>query len=210
MEINAGAPSDGGSQIAGGSPIDGGTSGAVTLSIAIVGPPGEVVSEPAGINCYTFSVDAPPSVCEAPFLRGGQVVLTAGTAGFVGWSGGGCENAGTNSCTLVLTADTTVTANFTLWTERQPFPAAVSALALFDGSLVAAGRDGTLFSADWLTWTPVYDAIGTRQLAASVAPQIVDQVLDTYKVQTFATVPSMEALRNVRLALETAMDCQAA
>jgi len=50
----------------------------------------------------------------------------------------------------------------------------------------------------------------TRQLAASVAPQIVDQVLDTYKVQTFATVPSMEALRNVRLALETAMDCQAA
>ena len=167
--LDAGAPSDGGSQIAGGSPIDGGTSGAVTLSIAIVGPPGEVVSEPAGINCYTFSVDAPPSVCEAPFLRGGQVVLTAGTAGFVGWSGGGCENAGTNSCTLVLTADTTVTANFTLWTERQPFPAAVSALALFDGSLVAAGRDGTLFSADWLTWTPVYDAIGTRQLAASDA-----------------------------------------
>jgi hypothetical protein len=50
----------------------------------------------------------------------------------------------------------------------------------------------------------------TRQLAAGVAPQIVDQVLDTYKVQTFATVPSMETLGNVRLALETAMDCQAA
>ncbi len=50
----------------------------------------------------------------------------------------------------------------------------------------------------------------TRQLAAGVAPQIVDQVLDTYKVQTFAAVPSMEALGNVRLALETAMDCQAA
>jgi hypothetical protein len=50
----------------------------------------------------------------------------------------------------------------------------------------------------------------TRQLAAGVAPQIVDQVLDTYRVHTFATVPSMEALGNVRLALETAMDCQAA
>jgi len=50
----------------------------------------------------------------------------------------------------------------------------------------------------------------TRQLAAGVAPQIVDQVLDTYKVQTFATVPSMEALGNVRLALESAMDCLAA
>jgi hypothetical protein len=50
----------------------------------------------------------------------------------------------------------------------------------------------------------------TRQLAAGVAPQIVDQVLDTYKVQTFATVPTLEALGNVRLALETAMDCLAA
>jgi hypothetical protein len=50
----------------------------------------------------------------------------------------------------------------------------------------------------------------TRQLAAGVAPQIVDQVLDTYKVHTFATVPSMEALGNVRLALESAMDCLAA
>ena len=50
----------------------------------------------------------------------------------------------------------------------------------------------------------------TRQLAAGVAPQIVDQVLDTYKVHTFATVPSMEALGNVRLALESVRDCVAA
>jgi hypothetical protein len=48
----------------------------------------------------------------------------------------------------------------------------------------------------------------TRLLAAEVSPQIVDQILDTYSVQTFATVPSLEALNNVRLALETARDIQ--
>jgi hypothetical protein len=47
-----------------------------------------------------------------------------------------------------------------------------------------------------------------RQLAAEVSPQVVDQILDTYNVQTFATVPSLEALNNVRLALETARDAQ--
>jgi hypothetical protein len=48
----------------------------------------------------------------------------------------------------------------------------------------------------------------TRQLAAEVSPQIVDQILDTYNVQTFATIPSLETLNNVRLALETARDAQ--
>jgi hypothetical protein len=42
-----------------------------------------------------------------------------------------------------------------------------------------------------------------------VSPQTVDQVLDTYKAQTFATVPSVEALSNIRLALETARNSQA-
>ena len=49
----------------------------------------------------------------------------------------------------------------------------------------------------------------SRQLAADVSPQTVDQVLDTYKAQTFATVPSVEALSNIRLALETARNSQA-
>jgi hypothetical protein len=48
----------------------------------------------------------------------------------------------------------------------------------------------------------------TRQLAAEVSPLVVDQILDTYNVQTFATVPSLETLNNVRLALETARDAQ--
>jgi hypothetical protein len=48
----------------------------------------------------------------------------------------------------------------------------------------------------------------TRQLAAEVSPPVVNQILDTYNVQTFATVPSLEALNNVRLALETARDAQ--
>lgn len=76
-----------------------------TLSVASVGM-GSVTSSPAGISCGT--------TCSAAFAAGSTVTLTAAPANgntFTGWSGGGCS--GTGTCTVIMTADTTVTANFT-------------------------------------------------------------------------------------------------
>lgn len=67
---------------------------------------GSISSSPAGISCG--------STCSNTFAAGAQVTLTA-TAGsastFAGWSGGGCS--GTGTCTVTLSGNTTVTADFT-------------------------------------------------------------------------------------------------
>jgi phospholipase C len=73
---------------------------------AASGAEGTVTSSPSGVNCG--------STCSATFNSGTAVTLTA-TANngstFAGWSGGGCSGAGT--CTVVLSAATTVAATFT-------------------------------------------------------------------------------------------------
>ncbi len=66
---------------------------------------GTVTSAPAGITCGTS--------CSASYNSGTSVTLSAAAAAgstFTGWSGGGCS--GTSSCTLALTATTTVIATF--------------------------------------------------------------------------------------------------
>jgi YVTN family beta-propeller protein len=66
---------------------------------------GTVTSTPSGINCG--------ATCNASFQSGTQVVLSAAAASgstFAGWSGGGC--AGTQACTVTLSANTTVNASF--------------------------------------------------------------------------------------------------
>jgi phospholipase C len=65
---------------------------------------GTVASSPSGINCG--------STCTASFPSGSAVTLTATAASnstFTGWSGA-CT--GTAACTVTLSADTSVTANF--------------------------------------------------------------------------------------------------
>ena len=82
----------------------GGTSNfALTVNEAGTGT-GTVTSAPAGINCKP--------TCSANFASGKQIVLTATPATgstFAGWSAP-CE--GTGTCTVTLTAATTVTATF--------------------------------------------------------------------------------------------------
>ena len=76
------------------------------LTISTVGTGnGIVTSTPAGITCGTS--------CSASYANGTVVTLTATPAAgstFAGWSGGGCS--GTGSCTVTLSAATTVKAIF--------------------------------------------------------------------------------------------------
>ena len=77
------------------------------------GGSGTVTSSPAGINCGT--------TCSASFTSGTAVTLTASPAAgstFAGWSGGGCS--GTGTCTVTLTAATSVTATFQMLPPAAP------------------------------------------------------------------------------------------
>jgi carboxypeptidase T len=72
---------------------------------------GMITSSPAGIDCG--------STCSTTFNYNTSVILSASPAvgsTFAGWSGGGCS--GTGPCTLSLTSDTYVIANFTLETRQ--------------------------------------------------------------------------------------------
>jgi virginiamycin B lyase len=77
-----------------------------TLSVAPAGSgAGTVTSNPSGINCG--------ATCNASYLVNTQVTLTAAAAAgstFAGWSGGGCS--GILTCTVTMSANTTVTATF--------------------------------------------------------------------------------------------------
>lgn len=67
---------------------------------------GTVTSSPSGIDCG--------STCTASFDNGTSVTITATPAGgstFAGWSG---DCSGTGTCTLTMSADKAVTANFTV------------------------------------------------------------------------------------------------
>jgi hypothetical protein len=82
-----------------------GTNSTLTVTKAGTGT-GTVTSAPAGINCGT--------TCSAPFANGTQVVLTATPATGSTFTGWGAPCSGTGTCTLTITAATTVAANFTL------------------------------------------------------------------------------------------------
>jgi len=83
-----------------------------TFSLSISKPgkgSGTVTSVPSGINCG--------AACIAPFAGGTSVTLTATPAAgsiLTGWSGA-CSGAGA-SCSFVMNADTSVTANFSIVT----------------------------------------------------------------------------------------------
>ena len=87
----------------------GGNPGGVRLTVAKTGTgSGTVISSPAGINCGTS--------CAADFASGAQVTLTATAAAgssFGSWSGGACAGSTAPSCTVTMSAATTLQASFT-------------------------------------------------------------------------------------------------
>ena len=95
---------------------------------------GTVTSAPAGISCGT--------TCSAAFASGTAVTLTAAPAtgsSFTGWSGGSCS--GTGTCTVTLSAATTVSAAFAA------LPPTLS--LAFQGKLRdKVGKSSTAFSPD--------------------------------------------------------------
>ena len=88
----------------GGSP----TQAVVTVTLAGPSAAGSVTSVPAGINC-------PSAACGAQFTVGTEMVLSATTSaghGFVGWTGGCTQTAGTTCSILVPQGSTNTTATF--------------------------------------------------------------------------------------------------
>ena len=80
-----------------------------TLTVVVTGTgTGTVNSNPVGISGCT-------SNCSATFDKATPVTLTASGAGFTGWSGSGCSGT-SSTCLVTLTADATVTANFSTTT----------------------------------------------------------------------------------------------
>lgn len=80
---------------------------------------GEVSSSPAGID----ECGAPAGSCEAPYVDGTVVTLTAAAAPgstFAGWSGGDCS--GTGTCQVTLSDERDVTATFSAVPPPPPPP----------------------------------------------------------------------------------------
>ena len=121
----------------------------VSISVA-GGGSGTVTSNPAGINCG--------SSCQADFLSGTAVTLTAtpnSNSNFTGWSGA-CSGSG--ACTVTISAATSATATFAL----QDFSLSPASTAL---SLQPGGQ-GT----DVITLAGVKGPFGSAvQLACAVA-----------------------------------------
>ncbi len=110
---------------------------------------GTVTSNPAGINCG--------ATCSASFASGTQITLTAAPATgstFTGWGAGPCE--GTGTCTLTLSAATTVVANFAASTNNFTLTVAKSGNGTGTVTSTPAGINcGATCSASFASGTPI-------------------------------------------------------
>jgi virginiamycin B lyase len=107
------------------------------LSVALSGGgSGTVTSSPSGINCGP--------TCSASFDTGRQITLSVAAASgstFAGWSGVGCS--GIDPCTVTLTVNSTVTANFVQNTSTN---IALAAAVLPLSRSVEVGATATAFA----------------------------------------------------------------
>ena len=97
-----------------------------------------------GTGVVTGGAISCPGTCEQNYPAGSQVTLSATpSAGseFAGWSGGEC--AGTDTCTFLVTANTTVTATFiaeTQLTVSAPATTTYGSSVTFSGTLTQASN----------------------------------------------------------------------
>ncbi len=128
---------------------------------------GTVTSSPAGISCTSGS----SAGCTASFASGTSVTLTAApdaSSSFPGWSDP-CFGSQA-PCTFTVSNNTNVTATFSGWVVRRPFPTWVGGAVQLGSTLVAVGLGSAyVTSADGLAWTghPFAAAPSLRGIAVS-------------------------------------------
>ncbi|MHB8136020.1 MAG: InlB B-repeat-containing protein, partial [Anaerolineaceae bacterium] len=134
--------------------VDGVSAGAVTSYTFTNVIANHTIAASFAINAYTLTVVSDhATVTKTPdqptYTYGTDVLLTMGTVDpgwtFTGWSGGGCT--GTSPCTVDMTANTTVTANFT----QEEYSLSVGIDPAASGNIVNLSNNGPYFYNDEVT-----------------------------------------------------------
>ncbi|MEJ2641873.1 MAG: BACON domain-containing carbohydrate-binding protein, partial [Desulfosarcinaceae bacterium] len=152
---------------------------------------GRVTSIPAGIDC-TLTADVLSGDGSERFAEGSEIELTATpdrNSAFAGWSGDACTEAG-STCTLTLTAGTTVTANFEPSCNADEYGIDASKLSFATG-----GGSGTLTvtAPEGCPWSVAVD-----KTWISVDPETANGSGDGSV--TYAVAPNPEGSRSASLA----------
>jgi hypothetical protein len=152
---------------------------AVPLTVTKNGS-GTVTGSPTGIDCGI--------ACSASYASGTTVNLTATAASgsiFAGWSGGGCSGTGT-TCSVTLTASTTVTATFGL----QPSPASILTVQIKEphaGAVVQGTIPVHVHATDTVNIVKaIYSVDGVPFLSATVKPTTNYDVAPQWNSRTVA------------------------
>jgi len=103
------------------------------LTVVVQGK-GRVTSSPAGIDCESSS-------CSADFTSGTTVTLTAAPASGYGFAGWGTDCSGAGGCTLSISKDATVYANFVAQPPPPPVQVQLTATVTGPGTVTGAGLD---------------------------------------------------------------------
>ena len=103
------------------------------LTVVVQGK-GRVTSSPAGIDCES-------STCIADFSSGTTVTLTAAPASGYGFAGWGTDCSGAGGCTLPISKDATVYANFVAQPPPPPVQVHLTATVTGPGTVTGAGLD---------------------------------------------------------------------
>ncbi|MGP8226028.1 MAG: hypothetical protein ACLQGT_07710, partial [Terracidiphilus sp.] len=111
----------------------GGASTSYTLTVTkSAANAGTVTSSPAGISCDTTCTTQTATFKSTTIVALAETPSSAMNATFGGWSGGGCS--GTGSCSVTLSANTSITADF-----QVPITLPKAALGLFVVTIGGAG-----------------------------------------------------------------------